>query len=273
MGTAAADDEAGTRMSSGVQGYYHRVLPFYEAELRNRGDEDFWAWAASEPAGCRVLEIGAGTGRATRSLARTAGCVVAFDVTLEMIAVARRRFERQSRVSCLVADLRTLKLAQRFDLIVAVDDPFVHLTEDEERKRAFSSVAGHLVPQGRFLLDAAWLSPVRRQAAQAEGLTEERVTDGGLSVREIWRCGAGTRLCTTRFEYRIDGRLEARASFPSRLWSLDELEDRCGTAGLEITQMWGDFDRKPWDRGASSRLIAEMRRKDRTAYEAEPTRR
>jgi SAM-dependent methyltransferase len=259
MDTAAADDESGARLGDGVREYYHCVLPFYDAELKDRGDETFWAWAASEPAGCRVLEIGAGTGRATRSLARTAGHVVAFDITPEMIAVARRRFEKHSRVSFLVADLRTLKLAQRFDLIVAVDDPFVHLTEDEEREHAFAGVAEHLASQGRFLLDAAWLSPARRQAAQAEGLVEERETDGGLAVREIWRCGAGTRLCTTRFEYRLDGRLAAKASFPSRLWSLDELRDRCRTAGLEITQMWGGFDHRPWDRKTSPRLIAEMR--------------
>lgn len=254
------EDETGASAGDEVREYYHRVLPFYEAELKDRGDEDFWSWAASEPAGCRVLEIGAGTGRATQFLARTAGRVVAFDLTLEMIAVARRRFEKQPHVSCLVADLRTLQLTPRFDLIVAVDDPFVHLTEDEDRKRAFADVAGHLARNGRFLLDAAWLSPERRHTAQDGGLVEEREEDGGLSVREIWRCGAGSRVCTTRFEYRVDGHLEAQAAFPSRLWSLDELEKRCRAAGLEITQLWGDFDRRPWDRATSPRLIVEIRR-------------
>lgn len=251
MSTTESDDE--------VREYYHRVLPFYEAELKDRGDEDFWVWAASEPAGCRVLEVGAGTGRATRFLARAAGRVVAFDLTPEMIAVARRRLEQQPHVSCLVADLRTLRFAQRFDLIAAVDDPFVHLIEDENRMRAFARVAEHLAPGGRFLLDAAWLPPERRHAAQDGGLVEEREADGDLAVREIWSCD-DSRLCTTRFEYRVDGHLEAKASFPSRLWSLDELEEWCRAAGLEITHIWGDFDRRPWERSTSPRLIAEMRR-------------
>jgi SAM-dependent methyltransferase len=242
-----------------VREYYHRVLPFYEAELKDRGDGDFWAWAASEPAGCRALEVGAGTGRATQFLARTAGRMAAFDVSLEMIAVARHRFAADPRVSCFVADLRSLSLADRFDLIAAVDDPFVHLTTDADRERAFAAVAGHLAPGGRFLLDAAWLPPERRHAAEADSLVEEQEAAGGLAVREVWRCEAESRLCTTCFEYRVGGRLEAEASFPARLWSLAELEERCRAAGLGIARMWGDYDRRPWDRGTSPRLIVEIR--------------
>jgi SAM-dependent methyltransferase len=251
-----------TQSADDVREYYHRVLPFYEAELKDRGDDGFWTWAASEPAGCRVLEVGAGTGRATRFLVRTAGRVAAFDVTLEMIAVAQRRFAAESRVSCFVADLRALSLAERFDLIAAIDDPFVHLTEDRDRERAFAVVAEHLAPGGRFILDAAWLPPERRHAAERENLVEDQEAEGGLSVRETWSCEAESRLCTTHFEYRVGGRLEAEASFPARLWSLAELEERSGTAGLAITQTWGDYDRSPWDREGSPRLIAEMRLTD-----------
>jgi SAM-dependent methyltransferase len=249
-----------TSSADEVREYYHRVLPFYEAELRDRGDGAFWSWAASRPAGCRVLEVGAGTGRATRFLARTAGRVVAFDLTLEMIAVARRRFAGSSRVSVLVADLRSLRLAERFDLIAAVDDPFVHLTEDEDRDRGFAAVTEHLAPGGRFLLDAAWLPPESRHLAEDDGLVETREAEGGLTVRETWRCEPESRLCTTRFEYRVDGRLEAKASFPARLWSRDEIEERCRAAGLTITRTWGDYDRRPWERERSPRLIVEMGR-------------
>lgn len=259
MSTTPATNEKGANSEDDVRAYYHRVLPFYEAELKDRGDEGFWVWGASEPVGCRVLEVGAGTGRATRFLARTAGRVVAFDISLEMIAIARRRFAAVRGVFLLVADLRALQLAQRFDLIAAVDDPFVHLTGDEDRQHAFLRVAEHLAPGGRFLLDAAWLPPERRQAAEAGGLVEERV-EAGFSVREVWRCEAGSRLCTTRFEYRVDDRPEVEASFLSRLWSLDEIEQRSRAAGLEITRMWGDYDRRPWDRATSPRLITEMRR-------------
>jgi SAM-dependent methyltransferase len=242
-------------VSAEVQDYYHRILPFFEAELRGRGDEDFWVRMAAEPSGCRVLELGAGTGRATVLLAKKAARVVASELSPEMIARARRKLRGLPHVRLLVADMRELSLREKFDLIAAVDDPFVHLTADEDRDRAFAVVAEHLAPSGRFVLDAAWFPPEDR-----ESLIKERTAgDGHLRVREVWRCDPDTRLCTARFEYRQDGELAAEASFPGRLWSVEELENRARAAGLQVSRLWGDYDLRAWERASSPRLIAEMK--------------
>src|SRR3954462_14647971 len=110
-----------------VRDYYHEILPFYDLELADRGDGGLWAWAASAPPGCRVLELGAGTGRATASLARTGAQVVALELAPEMIAVARQRLSGLSNVWFVAADMREAPLRSRFDLVAAIDDPFVHL--------------------------------------------------------------------------------------------------------------------------------------------------
>jgi SAM-dependent methyltransferase len=256
-----ADPGGGGAVSSEVRSYYRQVLPFYDRELADRGDGELWAWAASAPPGCRVLELGAGTGRATASLARTGAQVVALELAPEMIAVARQRLSGLSNVWFVAADMREAPLRPRFDLVAAIDDPFVHLTADGDRERAFSTAARHLVPGGRFLLDAAWFSPDQRHAAGGpEGLVKENAGRGGLEVRETWRCDPASRLCTARFEYFVQGRKEQEASFPARLWSLEELEHRARVTGLRITHLWGDYDRRPWDRATSPRLIAELRR-------------
>src|SRR6185295_3588175 len=93
-----------------------------------------------------VLELGAGTGRATAALAETAGRIVACDLAPELIARARRRLAHLPHVALLGADMRELELAARFDPVVAVYDPFVHLTDDEDRDRALATVARHLAP-------------------------------------------------------------------------------------------------------------------------------
>lgn len=246
-------------MSTEVQDYYHRILPFYDAELSDRGDEEFWVRVAGEPAGCRVLELGAGTGRATELLARRAALVVATELSPELIAEARRKVGSRSNVQLLAADMRELALQERFDLVVAANDPFVHLTEDEDRDRAIRVAAGHLAPEGRFILDAMWLPPRDRKKAE-DGLVREKETeDGSLVVRQTWHCDAETRLCTTRFEYLQGDELVGEASFPGRLWSVDELETRAQSAGLRVSSLWGDYDLRPWQRGASPRLIAELR--------------
>ncbi|HEY4593612.1 MAG TPA: class I SAM-dependent methyltransferase [Thermoanaerobaculia bacterium] len=244
-----------------VRDYYREILPFYDLELADRGDGELWAWAASVPPGCRVLELGAGTGRATAALARTAGKVVALELAPEMIAVAHRKLAGRSNVQLVAADMRDSPLRSAFDLVAAIDDPFVHLTEDEDRERAFATAAGHLVPGGRFLLDAAWLAPDQRHAAgNPEGLVKENSGKGGLSVRETWRCDPTTRRCTASYEYFVQGRRVREASFPARLWSREELEHRARAAGLQIAYLWGDYDRRPWDRATSPRLVAELRR-------------
>jgi len=74
------------------------------------------------------------------------------------------------------------------------------------------------------------------------------------------RCGAG-RICDSRIEYRREGELLAQAAFRSRLWSVAEIRRRCGAAGLRVTSLWGGYDRRPWDRRTSARLIVEARRR------------
>jgi SAM-dependent methyltransferase len=260
---AGADAGTAHRGSSGrTRGYYRRILPFYDLELADRGDGALWISAASAPVGARVLELGAGTGRATRFLARRAAWVVALELSLDMIAVARRRLADLPNVALVAADLRQASFRTRFDLVVAADDPCVHLTADADRDRALATAARHLLPGGRFLLDAAWLSPGQRHAAGSpEGLVKARSLRGGLEVRETWHCDPEARLCTASYEYLEKGNRVEKASFPARLWSREELEDRAHTAGLQVTNLWGDFDRRPWDRATSPRMIAQLRRR------------
>ena len=251
-------------MAGDVTGYYHRVQPYLDQELADRGDGGFWAWVARESGGGRVLELGAGTGRATAFLARAARQVVAFDLSPELVAIARRRLAGEPGVRLFVADMRRVRLAAHFDLVVAVDDPFSHLTSDRDRDQALARIAEHLAPGGRFVLDAAWLPPEqRRVAARSSGLTiesthrpERRSGGAELQVRESWRCDASTRRCRVRFAYRMDGKEVLEAAFDARLWSLDELECRLKRAGLELVATWGDYDGRPWDRKTSPRLIA-----------------
>ncbi|MBV8200229.1 MAG: class I SAM-dependent methyltransferase, partial [Acidobacteria bacterium] len=168
---------------STVAGYYHRIARYLDLELADRGDAAFWQWAASTPPSCRVLELGAGTGRATAFLAAAGARVLAIDLVPELIAMARLRLRRRAdgggaangRVELLVADMRQLPLAAEFDLVVAVDDPFAHLLRGADRSRALAQAAAHLAPGGRLILDAAWFSLRRRElASRPEGLAVER---------------------------------------------------------------------------------------------------
>lgn len=251
-----------------VEGYYHRILPFLDEELQGREDLAFWGWVAREWAGAEVLELGAGTGRVTKVLARSARRLVTVDLCLELVARARRRLLPSPRVLPMVADLRQVPLRRPFDLIVAADDPLCHLLRGDDRDRALVEVAEHLRASGVLILDALWLSPrARRKAATPEGLMVERECGSGtppLEIRERWRCDPATACCVARMEYRRGTQTLVRARFRARYWSVSELQERCVGAGLEILELWGDYRRRPWSRGGSSRLVVLARRSGRS---------
>jgi SAM-dependent methyltransferase len=227
-----------------VRRYYHTVAPFLDAELADRGDEEFWH---SYGRG-HVLELGCGSGRVTRWLVGPDGWVLGIDVCPELLYRART-----VRAALALADMRRLPLRTSFDTIVAADDPFSHLTQDEDRERALAEVARCLGPGGRFVLDALWfVEPGERQSTREVGLGSRRV-----HVTEHWRCDAHTHCCTTEYRYEIGRGEPQRARFEARYWTPAELRERFDSAGMRITQWWGGYDRRPWDEHSSERLIVE----------------
>lgn len=244
-----------------VQAYYRVVSRFIDRELVRRGDAEFWRSAAGEPDVARVLELGAGTGRITELLAERAARVVGVDLSREMLAKARSRLSGHEHVHLMVADMRTLALGDRFDLVVAADDPFVHLNRSRDRQRTLEVVKRHLAPGGRFVLDAHRLSRRRVRDFHREGEYVRERTVGPesdeLRIREHWTWIPETTRCLARYEYLREGTVVAEASFRARLWTVEELEERLPRAGLEVRHLWGDYDRSPFDAASSRHLLVE----------------
>lgn len=254
-------EPSGKRSAGGLVGeirsYYRTVSRFIDRERLGRPDRAFWRTVAEEHPDGTALDLGCGTGQVARLLAAELAWVVGVDLSLEMLALARKRARK--RVSLVAADIRHLDLGRRFDLVIAADDPLAHFGADADRDRALAVVAAHLAPGGRFLLDAHWFRPARlARALSARGLVLER-QGRGFRVRETWRCRPDGS-CHARYEYRRGGRLQAEAEFQSRYWSVGELEERLERAGLEPTALWGDYDRSPWRAQSARRLVVEARR-------------
>lgn len=250
-----------SRLQSELRDYYGPLLPHWDRSLENRGDLSFWDRAASAGPDRPILELGAGSGRITRVLVRSGRPVVALDLNPEAVRRARRRLADQGGVHLLVADMRTFRLAGRFELVAAGNDPFCHLRTDEGRDRALARVAEHLEPEGRFLLDALWFSEEWLEEAAGSGGKTVRTSIGGegddppLEVRQRWRCDPSERLCVARYEVREPGGEPASSSFRGRYWSASELEARLDRAGLRIRHRWGGYDGSEWSPGASHLVV------------------
>jgi SAM-dependent methyltransferase len=245
-----------------IREYYRTVGRFLELEIAGRGDSGYWQRRAREQPRPHVLELGAGTGRVTRLLAPLVESLVAVDLSAEMLERARQSLAPlPSNVHLVLADMRELRFACTFDLILAANDPFAHLTTGRERDRVLRRVARHLRPRGLFILDAVWLTPSTREKARSPGGWWRRRSLGEpedkLSVVERWSLEGDGPQARVEYEYREGDRVVGRAAFHSRLWTPEEVAGRFLAAGLRVRRILGGYDERPWDPSSASGLIVE----------------
>lgn len=121
-------------------------------------EQAFWAAAAIRPAD-RVLDIGCGTGHATREAARfaPAGEAVGMDLSARMLEVARTRAEEQGlgNVAFLHADAQTYPFdAARFDVAISRTGTMFF----GDAAAAFANIATALRADAR-LVQLVWRAP------------------------------------------------------------------------------------------------------------------
>lgn len=236
-----------------VTSYYHKILPFYEGENEERPDLEFWRVLAAERKPRNVLELGAGSGRVTASLTRLAP-VVGIDLSHEMLRSAAARLAAQSNsfpAALVNADMRRFAFACRFDLIVAPNDPFSHLTQRKERQLALRGIARHLTPGGMLVIEGLY-RPERKRIEMPEH------SAGGVSIRESWQPFGRDNRWRARYAYQR-GQEHVEAEFVARSWDLPEANILLNGYGLELKEIWGDFDRRAFSPDAQRMiLIAEL---------------
>lgn len=128
---------------------YTRHAERYDRERARSLMERPYLDAALEglPPASRVLDLGCGAGEPiARYLIERGHAVVGVDAAAPMIELCRARFPTQEWIR---ADMRGLRLAGRFDLIVAWDSSF-HLTPSDQRE-LFSTFERHARPGSRLL--------------------------------------------------------------------------------------------------------------------------
>jgi SAM-dependent methyltransferase len=101
--------------------------------------------------GGRVLELGCGTGNATRLLEARGLRVVAVDASPAMLDVARAKLRH---ATLLQGDIRDVALPGRFSLALGVFDVVNNLLEDGAMARLARHVLSHLEPGGVWAFDA-----------------------------------------------------------------------------------------------------------------------
>ncbi len=244
---------------------YHdpALAAFYDIDNGWGPDLDYCAALAR---GCRsVLDLGCGTGRLVARLAagREGGReAVGVDPAAAMLAVARER-PGGAAARWVRADARDLRLGQRFDLVVMTGHAFQVFLTDADQDAVAATIAAHLAPDGRFVLDSRnpaaeewreW-SPDRSLRVLAHPL---------LGPVEAWDDAEHepeTGIVTYRTQYRTAAGQLWSASSRIRFTPRDRIAASLEGAGLSVDAWLGAWDGRAWVRNAAE-IIPLGRRAD-----------
>jgi SAM-dependent methyltransferase len=127
-----------------------------------------------------LLDAGCGTGRIAIELARRGCQTVGVDLDEVMLAQAR---QKAPELPWLKADLATVTLDERFDLILMAGNVMIYLTPDTEAA-VLANMASHLQPGG-LLLAAFELTPTE-WPARAQSACTELAAAAGLQHLASW---------------------------------------------------------------------------------------
>jgi SAM-dependent methyltransferase len=181
-----------------------------------------------------VVELAVGNGRVAVPVAAALGRpVIGIDSSAAMLAGARERARRAGvELDLRKGDMRELVLDEPAALVYCPFRSLLHLPAWHDRRRAFERVAASLRPGGRFAWNAFVFDP--RIAVEIDG---------------VWRDQNGVR---HRCDYvpadnRVDVTLESGDSVSLWWVARSEWEALAEVAGLEIVELYGWFDRRPFD--------------------------
>jgi len=205
-----------------------------------------------------ILELGAGTGRAALPLARAGFEVWGIEISEAMLdrALLKAGASPPARLHLLPGDMRDFQLEQAFDLIFAGLGAFHHLITADDQRACLRCVERHLAPGGLFVCDLRSLLhsdwepgdsvPLLHDWTRALPATGETVTklrsvrvDRAQQVQHethLYDC-----LAADGSVHRVVSEVDLR--FTTRY----EMEGLLREAGLQLGQVYGDFDLTPWD--------------------------
>jgi SAM-dependent methyltransferase len=221
--------------------YAHR-----DASEADRHVDAVCAWLGAERPQA-VLDLACGAGRHTEALRRRGLRALGVDLSLTLLA-------RRPDLPRVRGDMRGLPFRDAsFDWVLNFFTSFGYFESERENFRVLEEIVRLLTPGGRFMID--FLNRDRVLAGlEPSSVTEE---EGRRVEVERWYDPAS---CRINKRISVRGRSGPRTYLESvRAYSQEEVVIGLSWAGLQVTDVFGNFQGEPFRRD-SERLIILGRR-------------
>ena len=224
------------------------------------------AEAGAGAGGAGVLEVACGTGRVALDLATHGSRVTGFDVSPDMIEIAREKTTGQNP-RWLVADMRSFALAERFGLALVPGHAFQFMLTADDQAAALRGIREHLAPLGLLVVHLDhpkidWLGSLPATGGEPE--LGRAIVDPATGERYrlscAWTYERATQTATAHLAWEsfgpadeVLGRVEM-APMPLHVVGRVEMEHALRGAGFTIEALHGDFTGGPFV-DASSEMV------------------
>ena len=213
-------------------------------------DEDVAFYARRSRDGAATLVLGCGNGRVALPLADRSR-VLGVDPSSSMIHAAEERraelpSEVAARVQLVCADLRSLRLSERFALVLAPQSALSLMGSLDDLGALLATVVHHLLPDGAFIFD---VNHPRPADAPPTATDEPRAPPGAVEPRRP--------LFAPHLRERKRGRGLGAGIHRLRLrqFEPDELDTALREAGLVARERYGSFEGKAYDAEDALQII------------------
>jgi len=230
---------------------YDQIAQIYDPWSRSVVEDiDLYVEEAVESGG-PVVELAVGTGRIAVPIAEAGVPVIGVDQSAGMLAVAREFAEERGvsdRVDLRLGDLRTPPVPERVPLVICPFRTLLHMIDSGDKRKALEAAHSLLAPTGRFVFDV--FAPSREDIEETDGRWLER--EPGIFERADWDEGARRLTLSVRSG-------ETATAMTLHWLELDEWLAVIDEAGFDVEQLYGWFDRRPFEGGEDMIFLCKRR--------------
>jgi SAM-dependent methyltransferase len=254
---------------------YDELIDIYDA--RSAANPAAWATVRFYTELCRsfreeIVELGIGNGRIALEIAKGGQRITGIDISERMLEQCRARAKSlglMDQLSLQLADIKNFSLPTPAELIILPFRTFGHLLTMEDRLQGLSNVYSQLAPGGYFAFDHYIFNET--WARQHNGIpilicrTRHSLTDNDLLIWDTYtyQFNEWRLQCLITVEELTSDGIMIKRSHRSMNFSYiepDQVKELLCRTGFEIVNLFGSFEKAPFDAQSSKEQIWIVRR-------------